>query len=73
MPQIITRSSVEIHAESFGNPDHTPALLYLSGDWELDQEMANNHTRALYETETIAPAWNHTNVQNEIPDIMAKL
>ncbi len=45
----------------------------LNGDWPLDEDMAADYTRAIYATETIAPAWNHTHVQSGIRDIFLEL
>jgi pimeloyl-ACP methyl ester carboxylesterase len=35
--------------------------------------MATKYTRAIYETEIIWPAWNHTNIQSEFRDIFPEL
>jgi len=56
-----------------GAPEFLKIWEFLNGDWQLDEDMANQYTKAIYKTETIGPAWNHTNVQNGIRDIMAEL
>ena len=45
----------------------------LNGDWSVDPLMAFAYTRRIYETEQIEPAWNHTAVQQHIPDQMVHL
>ena len=56
-----------------GAPEFLKIWRYLNGDWKLDADMANGYTRAIYETEIIEPAWNHTNIQNGIRDIIGEL
>ena len=56
-----------------GAPEFLKIWDYLNGDWELDQDMAHRYTEAIYATETIGPAWNHTNVQAGIRDIWEEL
>jgi pimeloyl-ACP methyl ester carboxylesterase len=46
---------------------------YLNGSYELDESMAAEYTKRLYETEYIEPAWNHTKVQENIHDIYNEL
>ncbi|MCL1910803.1 MAG: alpha/beta fold hydrolase [Leptospirales bacterium] len=46
---------------------------YLNGSYELDESMAAEYTKRLYETEHIEPAWNHTKVQENIRDIYDEL
>lgn len=46
---------------------------YLNGEWKVDLDMAKEYTKRLYETEIIEPAWNHTNVQQNISDIHSEL
>ena len=45
----------------------------LNGNWELDEKMAEEYTKRLYETEYIEPAYNHIKVQENIPDIYTEL
>ena len=45
----------------------------LNGGWPLDEDMADTYTRAIYKTEVIAPAWNHTHVQSDIRDLLEEL
>ncbi|MCI5211148.1 MAG: alpha/beta hydrolase [Candidatus Electrothrix sp. ATG2] len=56
-----------------GGPEFLKIWDYLNGDWELDKDMALRYTEAIYATETIAPAWNHMNVQAGIRDIWEEL
>jgi pimeloyl-ACP methyl ester carboxylesterase len=56
-----------------GGPAFLKVWRYLNGDWDLDEHMANEYTKSIYATETIGPAWNHTNVQEGIRDIMPEL
>ncbi len=56
-----------------GIPEFLKIWCVLNGDWPLDKEMAIRYTHAIYETEIIGPAWNHTNVQSDIPDIFTDL
>ena len=56
-----------------GKEEFFRAWKYLNGAWELDEEMAEEYTKRLYETEYIEPAYNHTKVQENIPDIYKKL
>jgi pimeloyl-ACP methyl ester carboxylesterase len=56
-----------------GAPEFLKIWRYLNGDWELDEDMAYRYTEAIYATETIGPAWNHTNVQAGIRDIWEEL
>ncbi len=56
-----------------GAPEFLKIWDYLNGDWELDQDIADQYTEAIYATETIGPAWNHTNVQAGIRDIWKEL
>jgi len=46
---------------------------YLNGTYELDERMAEEYTKRIYETEHIEPAWNHTKVQENIRDIYNEL
>ena len=54
-----------------GVPEFQKIWRVLNGDWTLDENMAAKYTRAIYETEVIGPAWNHTNVQSGIRDILS--
>jgi pimeloyl-ACP methyl ester carboxylesterase len=56
-----------------GIPEFQKVWRALNGDWALDEDMAEKYTRAIYETEIIGPAWNHTNVQSGIRDIFQEL
>lgn len=56
-----------------GIPEFKKIWFVLNGGWKLDEEMATDYTRAIYETEMIGPAWNHTNVQSGIRDIFNEL
>ncbi|MFC1857228.1 hypothetical protein ACFL9U_04280 [Thermodesulfobacteriota bacterium] len=56
-----------------GIPEFQKIWFVLNGGWDLDEEMAADYTRAIYETEVIEPAWNHTNVQSGIRDIFQDL
>ena len=56
-----------------GIPEFQKIWRVLNGDWDFDEEMANDYTRAIYETEIIGPAWNHTKVQSGIRDIFHEL
>lgn len=56
-----------------GAPEFLKVWRYLNGDWEFDKDMAYRYTEAIYATETIGPAWNHTNVQAGIRDIWEEL
>ena len=56
-----------------GIPEFRKIWRVLNGDWPLDQNMADQYTRTLYETEIIGPAWNHTHVQSDIRDIFPEL
>ncbi len=56
-----------------GVPEFQKIWRFLNGGWPLDENMADNYTLAIYETEVIAPAWNHSNVQSGIPDIFQDL
>lgn len=56
-----------------GAPEFLKIWDYLNGDWEFDEDMALQYTKAIYATETIGPAWNHTNVQAGIRDIREEL
>jgi len=56
-----------------GVPEFQKIWRVLNGDWDLDENMADAYTRALYETEIIGPAWNHTHIQSEIKDIFQDL
>jgi pimeloyl-ACP methyl ester carboxylesterase len=56
-----------------GIPEFQKVWRVLNGDWSLDEDMAEKYTRAIYETEVIGPAWNHTNVQTGIRDIFQEL
>jgi pimeloyl-ACP methyl ester carboxylesterase len=46
---------------------------HLHGNWPIDENMANEYTKHIYETEKIEPAWNHINIQKNIPDIIEDL
>lgn len=73
----------ELWAILMANPMHqdvdkgVPEFLHiwrlLNGDWVLDEKMAEQYTRTIYETEVIGPAWNHTNVQSGVRDIFQDL
>ena len=52
-----------------GKGEFLRAWKYLNGKYPIDMEMAEDYTKKIYETETIEPAWNHTKVQENIPDI----
>ena len=56
-----------------GKEEFFRAWKYLNGEWELDKKMAEEYTKRLYETEYIEPAYNHTKVQENIPDIYKDL
>lgn len=56
-----------------GLPEFMKVWRVLNGDRPLDEEMAKEYTRSIYETETIGPAWNHTKVQAGIRDILPEL
>ncbi len=56
-----------------GAPEFMKIWQILNGDWPVDEATANNYTRSIYDTEEIAPAWNHTNIQNGLSDIMDQL
>ncbi len=56
-----------------GVPEFQKIWRVLNGNWTLDENMAANYTHAIYETEVIKPAWNHTNVQPGIRDIFSEL
>jgi len=56
-----------------GLPEFRKVWRVLNGDWPLNEEMADEYTQALYKTEIIGPAWNHTNVQAGIRDIFQEL
>lgn len=56
-----------------GIPEFQKIWHALNGDWALDENMAEKYTRAIYETEVIGPAWNHTNIQSGIRDIFQEL
>ena len=56
-----------------GIPEFLKVWRALNGGWALDENMASTYTRAIYETETIGPAWNHTHVQSGIRDIFRDL
>jgi pimeloyl-ACP methyl ester carboxylesterase len=56
-----------------GVPEFQKIWRFLNGDWPLDENMADKYTLAIYETEVIGPAWNHTNVQSGIRDIFQDL
>ena len=56
-----------------GIPEFNKVWRVLNGGWPLDEDMSEKYTRAIYETEVIAPAWNHTNVQSGIRDIFTEL
>jgi len=56
-----------------GAPEFLKVWRYLHGSVELDEHAADDYTKALYETETIGPAWNHTNIQQGIRDILTEL
>ena len=45
----------------------------MNGTYELDESMAEEYTKRIYETEHIEPAWNHTKVQENIRDIYNEL
>lgn len=46
---------------------------YLNGNRPFDDGMADEYTKQLYETEAIGIAYNHTKIQNDIPDIFNDL
>ncbi|WP_430885916.1 alpha/beta fold hydrolase [Fusibacter sp. JL216-2] len=46
---------------------------YLNGSYDVDIEMSYNYTSRIYETEVIKPHLNHTNIQNNVPDIFNEL
>lgn len=56
-----------------GVPEFQKIWRFLNGRWPLDEKMADEYTLAIYVTEVIAPAWNHSNVQSGIPDIFRDL
>lgn len=56
-----------------GIPEFQKVWHVLNGDWVLDEDRAEKYTRAIYETEIIGPAWNHTNIQSGIRDIYQEL
>lgn len=56
-----------------GIPEFQKIWRVLNGDWAIDEDMAEKYTRAIYKTEVIGPAWNHTNVQSGIRDIFQEL
>ncbi len=56
-----------------GVPEFQQIWRFLNGDWPLDENMADKYTLAIYATEVIGPAWNHTNVQSGIRDIFQDL
>lgn len=56
-----------------GVPEFQKIWRFLNGGWPLDERMADAYTLAIYETEIIGPAWNHSNVQSGIPDIFRDL
>lgn len=56
-----------------GIPEFQKVWRVLNGDWDLDEDRAEKYTRAIYETEIIGPAWNHTNIQSGIRDIFQEL
>lgn len=56
-----------------GKDEFFRAWKYLNGKWSLDEDMATEYTKRLYETEYIEPAFNHTKVQENIPDIYLQL
>lgn len=56
-----------------GIPEFQKIWCELNGNWPLDEDMAEKYTRAIYKTEVIGPAWNHTNVQSGIRDIFEEL
>lgn len=56
-----------------GIPEFRKIWRYLNGDWPMDEQMADDYTRCIYETEVIGPAWNHTHVQSGIRDIFQEL
>ena len=56
-----------------GAPEFLKVWRCLNGGWELDEAMANKYTKAIYETEVIGPAWNHTKIQDGIRDILKEM
>lgn len=56
-----------------GLPEFRKIWRVLNGDWTLDEIMADEYTRSIYATEIMGPAWNHTNVQAGIRDILPEL
>lgn len=56
-----------------GAPEFSKVWRYLNAGWPMDESMATEYTEALYKTEIIGPAWNHTKVQEGIRDILPQL
>jgi len=46
---------------------------YLNGTFPVDENMAEEYNKRLYETKTIEPAYNHTKIQQNVPDIWSDL
>jgi pimeloyl-ACP methyl ester carboxylesterase len=56
-----------------GKDEFFRAWRFLNGKRNLDETMAAEYTKRLYETETIEPAYNHTKVQSGIRDVYDEL
>ena len=57
----------------YGKSEFFRIWKYLNGKWPFDENMAEEYTKRLYETEYIEPAWNHTKVQENIKDIFEEI
>ena len=56
-----------------GKNEFMRAWQYLNGKFPVDEKMAEEYNKRLYETETIEPAYNHTKIQQDLPDIWEDL
>jgi len=56
-----------------GKNEFFKAWKYLNGSRPFNDDLADEYTKRLYETETIDVAYNHTKIQNGIPDIFDDL
>lgn len=56
-----------------GKNEFMRAWQYLNGKFPVDEKMAEAYNKRLYETEIIEPAYNHTKIQLNLPDIWGDL
>ena len=56
-----------------GKDEFLKVWKYLNGKRSFDTYLADEYTKRLYETEVIDVAYNHTKIQNDIPDVFTDL